>query len=72
MHEYFKQQTDEIADEKALIGIRKEHFKIENEYLLTAAQNHAIGIIISKRKLIVRNRIANVGYVVIEMKRLII
>ena len=45
----------------------RKYLKKETESLLTAAKHNVIRII-SKSKIIVRNRIACIGYVVMEMK----
>ena len=58
-----KRQTKEISHEKTSTWLRKGNFKRENGSLLITAQNNAI------RTNYVKAKIANVNYVVIEMKR---
>ena len=70
MYAYFERQTGDMILEKTWIWLRKESRKIENVYLLIAAQNTVIRInYISNLKLIIHKIIANINY---EMKRLII
>ena len=56
MYGDFKQQCDKIAYEKIWSWLRLR----ETESLFIATQNNAFGPIISKRNLIILNRIANI------------
>ena len=62
LYKRFKGLINNISHNKTWPWQRKGNFKRETESLLIAAQ------IISKRELIRHNKIANVGYVVTEMK----
>ena len=70
LYRYFKRQTSEISYEKT--WLRKGNLKKETESLLITAQNNAIRTNYMKVKIIKTQKIANVGYVVIETKRSII
>ena len=63
---YLKRQTNEITLEKIWTWLRKQNFLRETELLLITAWNNVIR---TKQNFIRRNKIANIGYVVIETKR---
>ena len=64
LYGHFKRLINNISHDKTRTGLRKGNFKRETESLLIAAKTTPLEPIISKRC----NKIANVGYVVIEMK----
>ena len=63
----FKRLINNISHEKTRTCLGKENFKRETDSLLIAAQNNAIKTNHIKAR-IRRNKIANVGYVMIETK----
>ena len=65
---YLKWQTWDIAYEMTLTWLRIWNVKKGTESLIIVAYNNAIKQITSKQKLLICNRIANVGYVETEMK----
>ena len=69
LNEHFKRLINNISHQKTWTWLRKGNFKREKEYILKAAQNNVITTNRMKREKIKRNKIANVGYVVIETKR---
>ena len=69
LYGHFKRQKREISHVKIWTWPRKGNLMREAESLLITAQNNAIRTML-KQKYTRRNKIADVRYVVIEMKRL--
>ena len=64
----FKRLINNISHEKTWTWLRKGNFKRETESILIAAQNNAIRTNQIEARIDKRSKIANVGYVMIEMK----